>query len=61
MALGVWFVVEKIPPLLGVGGERNFMFSHWFDIEIDARFVIYTKNRSRGVFGRPIRSEKCLF
>ena len=59
---GAWCLVcgrENPPPLLGVGGKRNclFMFSRWFDIEIDARFVIYTKNRSSGVFGRLIRSK----
>ena len=36
---------------------------HFFslDTKIDARFVIYVKNRPRGVFGRSLTSEKCMF
>ena len=41
--------------------SRISIFFHWPDVEIDGRFVIYVKNRSRGVFGRSLRSEKCMF
>ena len=41
--------------------SRIFIFFHWPDVEMDGRFVIYVKNRSRGVFGRSLRSEKCMF
>ena len=40
---------------------RFFELFRWIDGKIDARFVIYVKNRPRGVFGRSLRSEKCMF
>ena len=41
--------------------SRIFIFFHWPDVEMDGRFVIYVKNRSRGVFGRSLRVEKYKF
>ena len=44
--------------------KTHFTFFSFFlcsDIDLEAGFVIYAKNRSRGVFGRSLRVEKYKF
>ena len=63
MEPGVLGGVKTIPYPQAVEkqGPQLFISFHWTDVEMDARFVIYAKNRSRGVFGGSLRSEKCIF
>ena len=44
--------------------KTHFTFFSFFfcsDVDLEAGFVIYAKNRSRGVFGRSLRVEKYKF
>ena len=44
--------------------KTHFTFFSFFlcsDIDLEAGFVIYAKNRSRGVFDRSLRVDKCIF
>ena len=44
--------------------KTHFTFLSLFlcsDVDLEAGFVIYVKNRSRGVFGRSLRVEKYKF
>ena len=63
MVLGVLGGVKTIryPQAVEKQGPQLFISFHWTDVDMDARFVIYAKIRSRRVFGGSLRSEKYMF